>query len=127
MVHSALVPNLSLRERVGALRHLPALFRLVWQASPSLTASSLALRLGRAAIPILMLYVGKLIIDEVVAQTRMASASPSLGDWLASGRLSLLGGLVCQTSLMNGGRFLRAPSRSRIERAAIGGGAMGSG
>ena len=47
MVHSALVPNLSLRERVGALRHLPALFRLVWQASPSLTAASLGLRLGR--------------------------------------------------------------------------------
>ena len=94
MVHSALVPNLSLRERVGALRHLPALFRLVWQASPSLTAASLGLRLGRAAIPILMLYVGKLIIDEVVAQTQMASAGPSLGDWLASGRLNLLGGLV---------------------------------
>ncbi|ANY81373.1 ABC transporter ATP-binding protein [Microvirga ossetica] len=100
MVHSALVPNLSLRERVGALRHLPALFRLVWQASPSLTAASLGLRLGRAAIPILMLYVGKLIIDEVVAQTQMASAGPSLGDWLASGRLNLLGGLVVVEAML---------------------------
>ncbi|WP_201831813.1 ABC transporter ATP-binding protein [Microvirga zambiensis] len=94
MVHAALVPNLSLRERVGALRHIPALFRLVWQASPALTASSLGLRLVRAVVPILMLYVGKLIIDEVVAQTQMASAGPTISDWVASGRLNLLGALV---------------------------------
>jgi ATP-binding cassette subfamily B protein len=94
MVHSALVPNLSLRERVGALRHLPALFRLVWQASPRLTAASLGLRLARAAVPILMLYVGKLITDEVVAQTQVPSPGPSLSAWIESGRLELLLGLV---------------------------------
>jgi ATP-binding cassette subfamily B protein len=84
----------SLRERVGALRHLPALFRLVWRASPALTAASLGLRLTRSALPILVLYVGKLIIDEVVAQAQLASPGGSLGDWIRSGRLDFLGGLL---------------------------------
>lgn len=84
----------SLRERVGALRHLPSLFRLVWQASPGLTIASFGLRLIRSALPILVLFVGKLIIDEVVAQTRLPSPGGSLGDWIGSGRLDALGGLL---------------------------------
>src|SRR5215211_6867015 len=82
------------RERAGALRQLPALFRLVWQASPILTAASLALRLARAALPVLMLYVGKLIIDEVVAQSRLPPPGESLTSWVVSGRLTILGGFV---------------------------------
>src|SRR5919112_418115 len=84
----------SLRERVGALRHLPSLFRLVWQASPALTAASLGLRLTRSFLPILVLYIGKLIIDEVVAQTQLPSPGANLGDWFGSGRLDALGGLL---------------------------------
>src|SRR5215213_7498973 len=83
----------SLRERVGALRHLPSLFRLVWQASPALTAASLGLRLTRSVLPIMVLYIGKLIIDEVVAQTQLSSPGGSLSDWIGSGRLDFLGGL----------------------------------
>jgi ATP-binding cassette subfamily B protein len=84
----------SLRERVGALRHLPSLFRLVWQASSALTAASLGLRLTRSVLPILVLYVGKLIIDEVVAQTQLPSQGENLSDWIESGRLDTLGGLL---------------------------------
>ena len=54
------------QERFQALRNLPPLFRLVWQTSPRLLAGSVALRLVRAGLPVAMLYVGKLIIDEVV-------------------------------------------------------------
>jgi len=82
------------RDRVGALRHLPALFRLVWQASPALTMASLGFRLARAGLPVLMLYVGKLIIDEVVAQSRVPPPGGGLAAWIASGRLLALGGLV---------------------------------
>lgn len=84
----------SLCERLGALRHLPSLFRLVWRASPGLTVASLGLRLTRSALPILVLYVGKLIIDEVVVQTRLGPPSASLGDWIGNGRLDGLGGLL---------------------------------
>jgi len=41
--------------------------RLVWDTSPSLTIAQAVLRLARALIPVVVLYVGKLIIDEVVA------------------------------------------------------------
>ncbi|MEO8848352.1 MAG: ABC transporter ATP-binding protein [Casimicrobiaceae bacterium] len=56
----------SLRERVGALRNLPPFLRMVWRTSPVLAASTGLLRLGRALLPVVALYVGKLIIDEVV-------------------------------------------------------------
>ena len=76
------------RARLGALRRIPALFRLVWEASPSLTLGSMLLRLSRALLPVAALYVGKLIIDEVVPQTRAGAPGPGLADWLASGRLA---------------------------------------
>ena len=94
MVYPASIDRRPLRERLGALRHLPALFGLVWRASPGLTAVSMGLRLVRAALPVLMLYVGKLIVDEVVAESRTAAPGETLVDWLASGRLTLLGGLI---------------------------------
>ena len=84
----------TLHERAGALRHLPSLFRLVWRASPLLTLASLGLRIARAALPVMVLYVGKLIVDEVVTQTRLPSPGDTLPLWIASGRLSTLGGLV---------------------------------
>ena len=81
---------MTLRERFGALRNLPPLFRLVWQTSPALTAANLALRLVRALLPVLMLYVGKLIIDEVVLVMQAGYAFESLGDWLGRGVLGRL-------------------------------------
>ena len=39
---------------------------MVWRASPGLTAASLVLRLIRALLPVATLFVGKLIIDDVV-------------------------------------------------------------
>lgn len=59
-------PDLTWRERFTALTHLRPLFELVWEVSPSLTIATAALRLLRAGLPVSMLYVGKLIIDEVV-------------------------------------------------------------
>ena len=55
------------RERLGALRNLPPFMRLVWETSPAFTVAQAAIRLVRAVLPVLMLYVAKLIIDEVVA------------------------------------------------------------
>ena len=63
---SAARGNPSLRERVSALRNLPPFLREIWATSKTLTAVSLGLRLIRALLPIVTLYVGKLIIDEAV-------------------------------------------------------------
>src|SRR3546814_1862091 len=59
-------PVLNMRERFAALRNLPPFLRDIWRTSPSLALSSLVLRLARALLPIATLYVGKLIVDEVV-------------------------------------------------------------
>ena len=44
----------ALSTRLGALRHLPALARLVYAASPRLLVVSLGLRLARASLPVLL-------------------------------------------------------------------------
>src|SRR5258708_29830364 len=56
----------SLKERVGALKNLRPFSVMVWRASPQLTAASLVLRLVGALLPIITLFVGKLIIDHEV-------------------------------------------------------------
>src|SRR5215212_3677827 len=61
------------RERVEALRYVPPLVRLVWQTHRGYTATMVALRAIRAFVPIATLWVGKLIIDTVVAS---ATAGP---------------------------------------------------
>ncbi len=79
----------SFRERMNAMRNLPPFLRQVWQTSPGLTLASLCLRLLRALLPVAMLYVGKLIIDEAV-RLAGAGAMPPLGEALASGQLDTL-------------------------------------
>ena len=89
------VPNVgSLKERFSALRTLRPFIAMVWRASPSLMAASLALRLVRALVPVVALYVGKLIIDDVVRLVQMPGRPATLDGWLASGELQWLGVLL---------------------------------
>jgi ATP-binding cassette subfamily B protein len=71
-------PPPSWRERVRALKHLPRLLTLVWQTEPRYVVGILLLRLARAGVPVAVLWVGKLIVDEVVrAVTHRAEGA----DW----------------------------------------------
>lgn len=54
------------KEKLSALSNLPAFFKLVWQSSPKKTLLSIILRVLRSAMPVALLYVGKLIVDQVV-------------------------------------------------------------
>ncbi|WP_310391548.1 ABC transporter ATP-binding protein [Hymenobacter sp.] len=67
-------PPVSVRERVSALRNLPAFLKLIWRTSPALALANIALRLVRAGLPLATLYVGKLILDAVVVLTRLPAA-----------------------------------------------------
>ena len=58
--------QLSLKERISAFRNLPRFFRLVWQSSPGMMLANFILRILRSAIPVAILYVGKLIIDGII-------------------------------------------------------------
>jgi ATP-binding cassette subfamily B protein len=84
----------SLKERVGALRHLRPFIAMVWRTSPWLTTASLLLRLARALLPVATLFVGKLIIDEVVMLVQATGKPQTVQDWLASGLLDRLALLI---------------------------------
>jgi len=83
-----------LRARLGALRNIPPFLRLVWRTSPALTLSQGLLRLLRAMLPVVTLYVGKLIIDEVVLLAGVPSGNETLQQWIASGALDRIGSLL---------------------------------
>ena len=80
----------SFRERVGALRNLRPFLAMVWATSPTLTAASIALRLMRALLPVATLYIGKLIIDDVVMLVQLPDKPATLQQWLDSGHLNRL-------------------------------------
>jgi len=84
----------SFRERVGALRNLRPFLAMVWATSPALAASTIALRLMRALLPVATLYVGKLIIDDVVMLVQLQDKPATLQQWLDSGHLNRLGLLL---------------------------------
>ena len=80
----------SFRERFGALKNLRPFLAMVWNTSPHLTTASLILRLLRALLPVATLFVGKLIIDDVVLLVQTPGKPVTLQDWLQSGRLNWL-------------------------------------
>ena len=84
----------SLRERFRAMRNVPPFLRMIWKTSPGLTLLSLGLRLIRSLLPLAMLYVGKLIIDEAVRLAGLPGTFPPLEQAISSGLLSPLLGLL---------------------------------
>ncbi len=88
MARSGPPPQLkTVRERLGAMRHVVPLFGLVWRTNRVLTISTMCVRLVRALLPVISLYIGKLIIDEVIAKAALPTHPGTLSDWLASGLL----------------------------------------
>ncbi len=80
------------------MSNLPAFLNLVWKTNAWLTLSSAGLRLFRSALPLAMLYVGKLIIDEVVAINTGSRGSGT--DYLWS-LIAIEFGLAISTDVLN--------------------------
>jgi len=127
--------NPSLKERFAALRNLPPFLREIWGTSKILTLSSLGLRLLRALLPIVTLYVGKLIIDEAVRLVGVGVRFNGLSDAWRSGQLNgllvlllvelglailadLLGRLVSYADAILSELFTNATSIRLMEHAA---------
>jgi ATP-binding cassette subfamily B protein len=130
-----LPPVRTMRERFGALRNVPPFLKLIWNTSPSIASASMLLRLIRALLPVATLYVGKLIIDEVVRLAGTTGAPSSLNGWLSSGLLDgllwllalefalailadVLGRVVSLLDSMLAERFANATSIRLMEHAA---------
>ncbi|OCC01204.1 ABC transporter ATP-binding protein [Labrys sp. WJW] len=69
-------------------RHLPRLFLSLWRVSPGLGSVILAVRILCALQPPLVIYVGKLIVDEIVQLNRLPMPGEDLAAWMSSGRLT---------------------------------------
>ena len=66
---------ITLKERFAALGNLPAFFKLVWQTSAWMTTANALLRIARSAMPVALLYTGKLIIDQVILLSHQHGAN----------------------------------------------------
>ncbi|MGN6539993.1 MAG: ABC transporter ATP-binding protein [Ginsengibacter sp.] len=60
------LPKPTLKEKFAALGNLPRFFKLVWETNHWYAILDILLRLIRSAIPVSILYIGKLIIDQVI-------------------------------------------------------------
>ena len=98
---------------------------MVWAASPPLFLANAVLRLFRAAIPVLVLYIGKLIIDEVVLQATATAPRDLAHLWTLVGiELGLailsdvLGRAISLTDSLLGDLFANQTSVRIMEHAA---------
>lgn len=75
---------------VQAWRFLPRFFRLIWSTHPAYFLANMSMRLTRALLPVVLLYVGKLIIDEVVIQMSTSEKSLTQLFFLIGGEFLLI-------------------------------------
>jgi len=92
----AIAPDVGWRERLEALKHLPKLLRMVWAAEPKYVVGILVLRVARSAVPLAVLWIGKLIVDAVVH----GIALHGRGEPIPWSRLALLIGIELSIALV---------------------------
>jgi ATP-binding cassette subfamily B protein len=71
------------RERTSALRHLPAVLRIVLSEGLGFALFGLALRIAAATMPLALLAVSRIIIDSVTAVDAHRPLNPSFWRWVA--------------------------------------------
>ncbi len=76
-------------ERLEALKHVPPLLRLVFETQRGYTVAILLLRAIRSLIPVAVLWIGKLIIDGVVAGVATVRAGGTPDWWHLAGLVGL--------------------------------------
>jgi len=70
------------RERVAALKNMPPVLRMVWEAAPKIIVGSLTCRVLAALLPLAVLAVTRVIINDIVAFTTHRNALPPIFWWL---------------------------------------------
>ena len=78
----------SWRERILALRNLPPLLKIVWEAGPGIVSGALVCRTIAALIPLAMLAVSKRILDGIQAHFEGRPLAPSFW-YLVAGEFAL--------------------------------------
>jgi ATP-binding cassette, subfamily B, bacterial len=111
--------------RITALRHLVPFLKKVWQSSPPLFTIAVVSRLSRAALPVAILYVTRLLLDVVVRSARSARYD-SHQIWMLVAlemTLALLSDLLGRTISLSesllGDRFTAAVSIELMQHASL--------
>ena len=86
------IPEPTWGDRVRALRYVPKLVKLVWSTHPAYTLIMTVLRVARAFVPVAALWIGKLIIDQVVALRSTHGAATPLWHLVAAEIAIVFGG-----------------------------------
>jgi ATP-binding cassette subfamily B protein len=111
----------SWNQRLAALRNVPPVLRLVWDAAPAVVASGIALRLVSALIPVAMLAISKFIIDLI--NTKHSGTIPVQMWWLLGAEFLLaaanqvLGRTIDYTDARLADEFTREVSLRLIQHA----------
>ena len=58
--------ELSFKDNLEALQFIPPFLKMIWETHKGFSITNILLRIIQAGIPVTVLYVGKLIIDEVI-------------------------------------------------------------
>jgi len=72
------------RERLSALRNVPPVLKIVWESGPSVVSLGLFFRLITSLVPILALWITKLIIDDIVVIVSQHQPVPRSLWWLVA-------------------------------------------
>ncbi|HXA66472.1 MAG TPA: ABC transporter ATP-binding protein [Bryobacteraceae bacterium] len=112
------------RDRFAALRNVPPVLKLVWDAAPRVVAGGLALRVASALIPLAVLAVSKWIINIVVAQVKHPGPLPHeiwillAVEFLLAALNNLLGRAIDYTDARLADEFTREVSLRVMNHAA---------
>ncbi len=100
------INNITTKDRLRALRNLPLFFKLIWQSGQTMMLANIILRFIKAAIPFLLLFIGKLIIDQIVQLTQSHNSLTEFYLWkLVAAELALVifsDGLTRAITLLDG-------------------------
>jgi ATP-binding cassette subfamily B protein len=87
------------RDRLAALRNVPPVLKIVWESGPLVVTLGLVFRLITSLIPIVALWITKLIIDGIVHAVATDQPVPRSFWWLVAAEfgVAIFGGLITRT------------------------------
>jgi ATP-binding cassette, subfamily B, bacterial len=112
------------RERLQALRNIPPVLRMVWEAAPKVIVASLTLRVMTALLPLAVLKVTQVIIDNVYNLIARHQALPRYFWWLVALEFALasmgaiLARLINFCDVVLGDKYSRHISTRIMEHAS---------
>jgi ATP-binding cassette, subfamily B, bacterial len=114
----------SWRERLSALRNVPAVLRFVWESGRAVVVFGIVARVFASLLPVALFWVSKLIIDTIV---RLVTAHQAVGHrlwWLVAVEfaiavsIALLGRAIDYSDALLAGKYMHYISVRVMEHAA---------